>query len=66
MPEAAVPTVAPGARVVTDPEGVDGAEHWSAYLEGTSYGVDVSYIHLSTARWTSDHRCTRTRTPRSS
>ena len=50
MPETAVPPVAPGAHVVTDTEGVDGAEHWSAYLEGTSYGVDVSYIHLSTTR----------------
>ena len=50
MVAAAVPPIAPGAHVVTDLEGMDGAEHWSAYLEGTSYDVDVSYIHLSTTR----------------
>jgi mannose-6-phosphate isomerase-like protein (cupin superfamily) len=38
------------SHVVTDPEGVDGATHWAATFEGESYGVDVSYIHLSATR----------------
>lgn len=38
------------ADVVTSSEGVDNAEHWSEYLEGGQYGVNLSYIHLSTTR----------------
>jgi mannose-6-phosphate isomerase-like protein (cupin superfamily) len=29
---------------------VDGEEQWSTTFEGQAYGVDVSYIHLSTLR----------------
>ena len=36
--------------VITDSEGVDTAEQWSEYFEGKQYGVDISYIHLSTTR----------------
>lgn len=43
-------SIAQQSHVVTDPDGVDDAPHWAASLEGTSYGVDVSYIHLSTTR----------------
>jgi len=38
------------AYVITDAEGVDSAEHWAESLEGKLYGVEVSYIHLSTTR----------------
>ncbi|MDQ3579107.1 MAG: cupin domain-containing protein [Actinomycetota bacterium] len=45
------PSTAPsGVYVITDSEGVDTAEQWSEYFEGKQYGVDVSYIHLSTTR----------------
>lgn len=50
MSEPAVPTIAPQPHVLTDPDGVDDAPHWSAYFDGKSHGVDVSYIHLSTTR----------------
>lgn len=43
--------VAPQAPVIiTDPGGVDCDSHWSVYFQGKDYGVDVSYIHLSTTR----------------
>ena len=39
-----------GVHVITGSEGVDDAEHWAESLEGGQYGVDFSYIHLSTTR----------------
>jgi quercetin dioxygenase-like cupin family protein len=36
--------------VITDSGGVDDAEQWSESFEGGQYGVDFSYIHLSTTR----------------
>lgn len=36
--------------VITDAAGVDSAEQWSESLEGAGYGLDVSYIHLSTTK----------------
>ncbi len=53
LPEsfADIPSIAPsGVYVISDSEGVDTAEQWSEYFEGKQYGVDVSYIHLSTTR----------------
>ena len=43
-------TASSGVHVITGPEGVDNAEHWAESLEGGQYGVDFSYIHLSTTR----------------
>jgi quercetin dioxygenase-like cupin family protein len=36
--------------VITDSEGVDDTEQWSESFEGGQYGVDFSYIHLSTTK----------------
>ena len=41
---------APEPQVITDPDGADDAEYWSATFEGTHHDVEVSYIRLSTTR----------------
>ncbi|MCD2191957.1 AraC family ligand binding domain-containing protein [Actinomycetospora endophytica] len=46
----AAPTNAPEPHVITAPGGAGDSPHWSTTLEGSAYGVEVSYIHLSTTR----------------